>query len=103
MELAEFVSKSLVGIVEGVREANQKLKDSENGKKPFSLEHSGGDYKDGAINFDVAVTAGQSGTVKGGAGVSVWAVKAGGEAETKQTQEQVSRIQFKVDINYILG
>ncbi len=89
--------------MEGVRRANRELKESEGGRNVFSLEESGGDYKQGAICFDVAVTVSTSDSVQGGAGVSIWAVKAGAEGESRQSQEQVSRIQFKVDVNNVLG
>lgn len=96
MDLATFVAESLVGIENGVKEANGKVGfDSTEGGGRFYLATVGPAGEVG-VAFDVAVTIGATaiGGAKGGMQIAVFQAGVGGER--KHTHEHVSRISFKV-------
>lgn len=97
MELEEFISKTLVGIYKGVKDANKVIGDAGSGSY-FNIEASSWhkDRSDGYIKFDVAVTATNSSGAKGGAGIRVWSIGIGGEKETTASDQVVSRIKFGI-------
>ena len=97
MELEEFISKTLVGIYRGVKNANKEI-DGAGSTSYFNIESSSWhkDRSDGYIKFDVAVTASNSSDIKGGAGIRVWSVGIGGEKEASTSEQVVSRIKFGV-------
>lgn len=97
MELEEFISKTLVGVYNGVKDANKKINDTRNSSY-FNIESSSWhkDRSDGYIKFDVAVTASNSTTTQGSAGIRVWSVGVGGEKEKGVSEEIVSRIKFGI-------
>lgn len=101
MELEEFISKSLVGIYRGVKEANKQISAtnvSGGTDSYFNIESSSWhkDRSDGYIKFDVAVTVSNSNGSKGGAGIKVWSVGIGGEKDSLASNEIVSRIKFGI-------
>ena len=76
MELEEFISKTLASIYKGVKNANKEI--------------------DGYIKFDVAVTANNSDSAKGAAGIRVWSIGVGAEKEASSSEQTVSRIKFGI-------
>lgn len=97
MELEEFITKTLVGIYNGVRSANKEI--GTPGSTPyFNIESSSWhkERTDGYIKFDVAVTASNSTDSKGSAGVRVLSIGIGGEKETTTSEQIVSRIKFGI-------
>lgn len=97
MELEEFISKTLVGIYNGVKQANMKIGGSDSSSY-YNIESSSWhkDRSDGYIKFDVAVTASNSDGTKGDAGIRVWTIGIGGEKETNTSEQIVSRIKFGI-------
>lgn len=97
MELEEFISKTLVGIYNGVKNANKDI-DNSGQSSYFNIESSSWhkDRSDGYIKFDVAVTANNSDSIKKGAGIRVWSVGIGGENEKNTSEQIVSRIKFGI-------
>ena len=87
MNLKDFIQQSLTDIIEGVKEAQDNLRDG-----TVVGMHQDADQD---IAFDVAVT-----TVKGasgGAKVTVLGSGVGGEASTEKTA--VSRLKFTVPVS----
>lgn len=105
MELEEFISKTLVSIMKGVKSANKELKVSENDNVAYLIESASNhkDRTDGYIKFDVAVTAIKEAGTKGTGGIRVWSVGIGGEKEVSSSDQVVSRIKFGVAPNYTTG
>jgi len=105
MELEEFISKTLVSIMKGVKSANKELKVSENDNAAYFIESASNhkDRTDGYIKFDVAVTTTKETGIKGTGGIKVWSIGIGGEKETNSSDQVVSRIKFGVAPNYTTG
>lgn len=100
VELSEFIRNALVQVANGVKKANEELKDPSNHQfEVFTLRHNIGDNsKIPGIKFDVAVTTANS--QKDKAGFFVALVQIGGGASTEKVGEgeRVHRIQFEVGI-----
>ena len=95
MELAEFVSKSLQDVWNGIEAANTAVSKSEKGRDRFYLA-SKTERTEDAIRFDVAVTASTTVDASAGGGVKIAVVSASLGGSTEHRQEAVSRIQFLV-------
>ena len=97
MELEEFISKTLASIYKGVKNANKEI-DSSGQSSYFNIESSSWhkDRSDGYIKFDVAVTANNSDSAKGAAGIRVWSIGVGAEKEASSSEQTVSRIKFGI-------
>ena len=52
--------------------------------------------KDKSIAFDIAVTQSAEGSIGGQGGIQVWGFGLGGKKESKEGEQNVSRIQFNV-------
>jgi len=102
VELSEFVRDVLIEVAQGVRAANDRLKDS--GKQQyevFGLRHNQGDSAEiPGIKFDVAVTA--TGQQKDKAGFFVALASVGGGANTEKAMgdEKVHRVQFEIGVEH---
>jgi len=96
MDLDEFIAKTLVSIKTGVENANKV-----EGGGSYMIEPSAWfkDRSDGAVKFDIAVTASKEITKAGGAGIKVLSIGIGGQKEVAHADEVVSRIKFSVAIN----
>lgn len=115
MELKTFIRDAIVSIVEGVREAQESVVNSQPEHPssamvvPFQHEHGkGGQHLTDSIyhrliqmvEFDVAVTA-QSGTeggVRGGIKIFGGVLQLGGEKKESSGQTAVSRLRFSVPV-----
>ena len=103
MDLKQFVQSTLVEIIEGVKQAQALVTDSGAtinatvGMGPYEDK-----YETQHIEFDVAVTAGESSEAKGamGAGILVLPFRLGAKASAaeSETSSTVSRIRFKVPV-----
>jgi len=102
IQLKEFIASTLIDIAEGVRNANEKLKDpSKQQWEPFSLRINKGDYaKIPGIQFDIAVTATKSQKDKAGFIVALVNIGAGASTEKGLGNEMVHRIKFEVGIDH---
>ena len=90
MELEQFITATLVDIVSGIKKANKNF----GGSDKFDLR-SGEE-----ISFDIAITVTEGTKKTGAAGIHVYALKLGGEKGSSVTNENISRIKFKVKPNY---
>lgn len=100
VELKNFVRDVLIEIAEGVRFANERLKDPQkNQYEVFSLRHNKGDSsKIPGIKFDVAVTAASNQKDKAGFFVALASIGGGANTEKSKGDEMVHRIQFEIGI-----
>lgn len=117
MELQDFIANSIVGVVNGMQEAQAKVAqhnaivsprnittDTRNPEAIFgriNRQRTKADQEDiwrpvQLIEFDVAVTAGTS--VEGEGGVNISVAKMGGAATT--TKENLSRISFAIPVAF---
>lgn len=110
MDLKEFVSETLISIITGVTEAQEKANEYGAFVNPAGLMRSTSNVSNNAvwdnstnnyaqsIAFDVAVTAEDSG--KGGAKVKVLSGIIGGElgGEKSNKNSVASRVQFSIPI-----
>jgi len=100
IELKEFIKSALIQVAQGVREANDQLKNPDkNQYEVFNLRHNKGDSsKIPGIKFDVAITA-ESGQ-KDKAGFFVALANIGGAASTEKSKgdELIHRIQFEIGV-----
>ena len=89
MQLKDFITTVIVDVEQGVNNASRQI-----GKHVFlkSMSTSG----DEGIDFDVAVTA--SSEASGKLGAEVFSV--GAKTEGKISNEQVSRIRFKINVGF---
>jgi len=102
VELKEFIKSTLIEVAEGIRGANEQLKNPEKHQyEVFSLRCNKGDYsKIPGIQFDIAVTAAKN--QKDKAGFMVALVNIGGGASTEKglSNEMVHRIKFEIGIDH---
>ncbi len=102
IQLKEFIAGSLIDIAEGIRSANEKLKDPAKQQwEPFKLRCNIGDNaKIPGIQFDIAVTATKSQKDKAGFMVALVSIGAGAGTEKGLGNEMVHRIKFEVGIGH---
>ena len=90
MDLKTFLSDTLVSIVGGVSDANEKI-----GKQQFVIYN----VERNVIEFDVAVTVESTDTGKGGGEIKVWGIgQIGANGSTELKNSTISRVSFGVDI-----
>jgi hypothetical protein len=102
VELSEFISNALTEIAQGIKKANDTLKDSQgNRSEVFSLRRNIGDNsKIPGIRFDIAVTAASYQKDKAGFFVALASIGGGANTEKQKENEQVHRIQFEIGIDH---
>ena len=104
MELKEFVTETLIAILEGVNAASKRAEESKlNGVvNPFwTDEAEKGDWKDYVqpVEFDVAVTATDKVSGGGKASIKLFTVAEVGAEGSKGTERStVNRIRFSIPI-----
>ncbi|OPZ54330.1 MAG: hypothetical protein BWY90_00147 [Deltaproteobacteria bacterium ADurb.BinA014] len=109
MNLQEFVTQTIIAIVNGVADAKAKL--GEDRVNPiveaFDRKHNAAnsvrlmDKKGNLmrnVTFDVAVTASQATGTKGSLGIIVAGVGLGTKGQTDKSNATVSRVQFTVPV-----
>ncbi|MDB6102430.1 MAG: hypothetical protein JWO52_2429 [Gammaproteobacteria bacterium] len=108
MDLREFVTQTLVQIVEGVSQAKSQLSTTGASVNPLLI----GDYREMAkhggglmleaggfaqlVEFDVALTITEATGTKGGIGVFAGAITLGSSGQSQQQNSSVSRVKFNV-------
>jgi len=99
MELQEFITETLIQIVNGVKAAQNLVKDSTAIIAPHGYL-GGVQYRREmqSIEFDVAITTTDTTEAKAGAGVFVAGISLGGQARGEASNQTLSRIKFKVPI-----
>ncbi len=101
MELQEFIKNTLVGIKNGVNDANKEFAKQEGKElgKDFSalfVLEGLNRGKEGYVSFDVAVTVNSENIKSGGGGINVAALNLGGKVDSSLSQEHISRIKFNI-------
>jgi hypothetical protein len=103
MELDTFIKETLMGIQKGIKEANIAIAEKEgtdvrtNGAMQYQMEQNRAGGKDGGVVFDVAVTITSEKSTEGAGKISVVGLSLGGEKNATATEQNVSRIKFKID------
>jgi hypothetical protein len=92
MDVKEFVRETLRQIVEGVREAKNETTDKCQIAPVANTREK--------VEFDIAVTVDEGQTKEKGAGVSVWALKAGTAGQSTISTNTVHRIKVSVVIDF---
>ena len=92
MELKEFVTKTLVEIIEGVKDAQATAKEARGAVIPMAADPIR------TIDFDVALTTSESTKSKGGIGVFLGGAGIGGQKQAAGEAKSFSRIKFSVPI-----
>ncbi|MBH0048447.1 hypothetical protein [Pseudoalteromonas sp. NZS11_1] len=115
MDLKEFISESIVEIVEGIVDAQSRIKSDDALIVPsvhnvFTQSKSGGtnlaigwDKKGNLINsveFDVAVTSSEGTETKGGIGVVAGIVALGSQGKSLENNQSISRLKFRIPISF---
>lgn len=97
MELEKFVQESLMQILRGVKNAQDEINVNPDN---IGLVASGnGPQNNIKVDFDIAVTVGESDKGGAGAGIQVWQVfKAGSEIGYENQSQQSTRIKFTLPI-----
>jgi len=110
MELKEFISQTLVQIVEGIKDADQLLEKMDAAINPhfFHLKPPGssvhGEIDESCtyqrvvqlIEFDIAVSTGKIEDAQATLGIMVVSAGAKGEVHAEKSNSSVSRIQFAI-------
>lgn len=112
MNLEDFITNTIVDIVNGANKANEKLKNSGS----FIVGSDIHEFKSenmikaatdknhklhivSEINFDIAVTVSDESQGKGGGGIEIMDIfKLGGSKKETTANSNVSRIQFKIPV-----
>ncbi len=98
MDLQEFVSQTLVQIIQGVKDAQQEAR-KHGGKVNPDQSHSPFPGKDiQNVEFDVALTVTEGTGTKGGMGLVVGPLALGTQGESKAQNSSVSRVRFSVPV-----
>ena len=113
MNLKDFISESIVEIVEGLVDAQSRI-ESEDAKvvpninKVFTQSQTGGtnlaigwDNQGNlihSIEFDIAVTANEGTETKGGVVAGIFAL--GSQGKSQESNQSISRLKFRVPISF---
>lgn len=110
MELKEFISETLVQIIEGINKAQIKAKESNAEINPDLVGNSdhtakygggirtaGGNYAQ-IVEFDVAVTTAEGKNVKGGIGVAAAVINMGSSGQSNSENTSVNKIKFSIPL-----
>jgi hypothetical protein len=88
MDLADFISTTLISIRQGIKTANAE---TQGNFKIFS--------EDKAIKFDIAVEIAKESTGEKGGKLKIHVAEVGIERNSKTTESAISRINFIVGLN----
>jgi hypothetical protein len=97
MELKDFLSRALVELVQGIREAQEKVVEYGGLVSPEMMPGSGGPQ---IVEFDLEVTTSEGEASKGGLGIFVGPFAAGAQGKNESHSGSVGRMRFKVPVEY---
>jgi len=108
MELKDFVSQSLIQIIDGIKDAQKHADVNQAEIVPVLTTQDEGHRGSSAqkylpiekIKFSVVVTTTDGSKSEAGAGIFVGAFGIGGRTETGESSEGVSRIEFEIPVRY---
>lgn len=97
VSLSDFVSRTMIEILEGVSAAQDHAKGTgaKIGPPGYSFHQ---EFE--PVEFDVAVTSREGESARGGLGVFLANVGIGGQVEADASREGTNRIRFSVPIRY---
>ena len=98
MELRDFVKDTLSQLIEGVAEAQKAAAGRQATVNPFDISLESFRDRFSFVEFDVALTSGDSKTTKGGVGVFLGALNLGSAGESSSAITSLSRIKLKIPI-----
>jgi hypothetical protein len=109
MDLKEFISETIVQVVEGVEDARRKVKDKGVGINPqlttnpshaevHGLLRHGMNTFAQVINFDVALTVLEGKGTKGGIGIFAAGIGLGSSGQSQSENSSVSRVKFSIPL-----
>lgn len=106
MDLKEFIVQSISAIADATVELQEKYSKQDIVINPPSAQSGGDVFQPGSENytmrrvqrveFDVAVTIGDTVEGRAGASIKVWSMEIGGERAKSAQSESVSRVRFAV-------
>lgn len=107
MELKEFVTETLVQITQGVKDAQEQIKDTGALINPMTYDSSGSIHSGiksncrntQSIKMDIAVTVIENSGNKAGIGIVASVFKVGASSEQSDSNSTTSRIEFNVPIS----
>jgi len=91
MELNEFITKILVDVSLGIKNANKKVDG-----QPFIIESYKRENERGYISFDIGVTASEKKENGSSGGIQVQFLNIGGKNNREESKENYNRIKFFV-------
>lgn len=109
MELKDFISGTLIQIIEGVSEAQNYAAENNTKVNPPNLtlikagsndiycDTSNSKYAQ-IVDFDVAITTSDESSGKAGIGIFVGPVGIGGQTKSDQSNSSVSKLKFSVPV-----
>ncbi|ENQ8749290.1 TPA: hypothetical protein ACVU5U_004614 [Vibrio parahaemolyticus] len=115
MNLKDFVSESILEIIEGVQDAQKRIESDDAKVAPhieqiFSQSQTGGtnlaigwDSTNNlvhSIEFDVAVTTSEGTNTKGGIGVVAGVFSLGAQGASSDNYQSISRLKFRVPVSF---
>ncbi len=107
MELKNFITETLCQIINGLKDAQEQIGEpsgdiEERVLAPFINPSPASEYdkKLYEIDFDVAVTAMDTGQSLGGGGISVMGINLTAKVNSEQVNSSVTHIKFKVPVSY---
>ena len=92
MDIKDFVKESLRQLVDGVREVQSEVVEKSQ-IAPIGCQRE-------KVEFDIAVTVEEEKTKDKKAGLSVYCIKAGADAQTSASTSTVHRIKFGVHVDF---
>jgi hypothetical protein len=106
MDIKDFVENSLIQIVEGVVNANTKLKEmgakvSSKDIRPLRESTTYNQVTNQVVNlvdFDLALTVSDKDSSGIGGGIKITSFTIGGQSQNESTKQTVSRIKFSIPL-----
>ena len=103
MELKKFIKNSLVGIIDGINDADKEIEDRDIRRKAhFYINPSAKNNKEAKyISFDIAVTTSNAANAQAQGEGKIYIADLSLEGELKHATERTNRISFKVCCDHI--
>ncbi|AXF85437.1 hypothetical protein DTO96_101168 [Ephemeroptericola cinctiostellae] len=110
MDLQEFVSETLLQIISGIKNAQDKTSTSGGSVNPritgsseYAAQHgflrTAGGSPAQIVQFDVALTVTEGTGTKGGIGVFAGAINLGSSGQSTNENKSISRVKFAVPVS----
>lgn len=106
MDIREFIINTLVQIVQGVDDANEKLKETGSfiSSKNIRPLRDGTTYNTetydlvNLIEFDIAVTVNEKDSTNGGMGIKIASFNIGGGLQNENSNQAINKIKFNIPL-----